>query len=236
MFAMNQSLYLDRRLALMQLADSFFPSGSFTLSHGLEVLVHTKQVQSIDDFQNFLRLLLRNKIGSADLIALVHAYRASEQNNIAEVRNIDLKLFAQTPIQEIRETQRKSGRALLNVACSTWDDPQLKTIHTYAETGYTPCLHPITFAVVGRAAHLTEDDTVFAFLHSFLTGLCGAAIRLGILGHLKAQFVIKEMAVDLEAIANQVSLSDLNEMHSCLPFIDIAQMTHKRLSQRLFSN
>ncbi|PPS41909.1 urease accessory protein UreF [Chroococcidiopsis sp. TS-821] len=233
---MSQNLSLDRRLALMQLADSFFPSGSFTLSHGLEVLVHTKQVQSIDDFQNFLRLLLHNKIGSADLIALVHAYRASEQNNVAEVRNVDLKLFAQTPIQEIREAQRRSGKALLSVACSTWDDPQLQAIRAYTETGYTPCLHPIIFAIVGRAANLTEDDTIFAFLHNFLTGLCGAAIRLGVLGHLKAQFVIKEIAVDLQAIAHQASLSDLNEMQSCAPFIDIAQMTHKQLSQRLFSN
>jgi urease accessory protein len=233
---MSQNLLLDRRLALMQLADSFFPSGSFTLSHGLEVLVQSKQIRSIDDFQNFLKLLLYNKIGTSDLIALVHAYRASEQNNITEVRNIDLKLFAQTPIQEIREAQRKSGRALLSVACSTWDDSQLQTIRAYAETGYITCLHPIIFAIVGRAAHLTEDDTLFAFLHSFSTGLCGAAIRLGIIGHLKAQFVIKEVAADLEAIAHQAALSNLNEMQSCAPFIDIAQMTHKQLSQRLFSN
>jgi len=41
----------DRRLALMQLSDSLFPSGSFTLSHGLESLIHSGQIQSADDFQ-----------------------------------------------------------------------------------------------------------------------------------------------------------------------------------------
>lgn len=226
----------DRRLALMQLADSFFPSGTFTLSHGLEALVQSKQVQSVDDLRNFLRLLLHNRIGSSDLVALIHAYRASARDNCLEIRDVDLQLFAQTPLQQTRETQRKSGRALLMVACSTWDDPQLNTIRSYTETGSMHGLHPVVFAVVGRSAGLDEDDTAFAFLHSFLTGLCGAAIRLGIIGHLKAQVILKEMATELDIVARRAVSIDLDEIWSCTPFIDIAQIAHKNLPQKLFTN
>ncbi|MEM9484811.1 MAG: hypothetical protein AAGA83_14115, partial [Cyanobacteria bacterium P01_F01_bin.116] len=48
----------SQRLVLMQLADSFFPSGSFTFSHGLETLTQSKQVNTAKEFKDFLDLLL----------------------------------------------------------------------------------------------------------------------------------------------------------------------------------
>jgi len=227
---------LDRRLALMQLSDSFFPSGSFTLSHGLESLIYSGQLRSADDFQEFLRLLLHNKVGPSDLVALIHAYRASAADNLDEVRRADIRLFAQTLIQEAREAQRKSGRALLMVARSTWTDSQLESLGAYTATGQIQCLHPVVFAVVGRAACLSESDTVLAFLHSFLTGLSGAAIRLGVLGHVRAQLILKTIAPEVEAVANIAASMDLESMWSCTPSLYIAQMVHKRLPQKLFTN
>ncbi len=232
----NHFSAVDRRLALMQLSDSFFPSGSFTLSHGLESLIYSGQLQSADDFQDFLRLLLHNKVGPSDLVALIHAYRASALDNLAEVQKADMRLFAQTLVQEAREAQRKSGRALLMVARSTWADSQLESLASYAATGQIQCLHPVIFAVVGRAAYLSESDTVLAFLHSFLTGLSGAAIRLGVLGHVRAQLILKTIAPEVEAVANKAACMDLENMWSCTPSIDIAQMLHKRLPQKLFTN
>lgn len=226
----------DRRLAMMQLADSFFPSGSFTLSHGLESLVAGGQVRSPEDFQAFLQILLHNKVGAADLVALQAAYRGSAAVNLAQVRDADALLFAYTPIQAARETQQKSGRALLMVARSTWPDDQLETLQTDILHQRCPGLHPIIFAVVGRAAGLTEADTVFAFLHSWLTGLAGAAIRLSVLGHLGAQQILQALAPDLEQVAQAARDRPLTDIWSCTPAIDIAQMTHQHLTQRLFTN
>jgi urease accessory protein len=226
----------DRQLVLMQLADSFFPSGSFTLSHGLESLVASNQIRTADEFQNFLRLLLQNKVGSADLVALVHAYRASRDNHLAEIRRADRQLFAHTLIQETREAQRKSGRALLMVARSLWQDPQLDTLATELTANQMPCQHPIIFAVVGRIAGLGESDTELAFLHSFLTSLLGAAIRLGVLGHIRAQLILKTLAPEIATIAHLAANTPLEEMWSCTPTIDIAQMQHRNLYQKQFMN
>jgi len=226
----------DHRLALMQLSDSFFPSGSFTLSHGLESLINSAQIRSPENFQEFLSLLLRNKVGSSDLVALTHAYRGSVANNLEEVRQADLRLFAHTLIQETREAQRRSGQALLMVARSTWLDSKLESLSTQLAAGQIQCLHPVVFAVVGHVAGLTESDTVFAFLHSFLTSLSSAAIRLGVLGHLRTQLILKNIAPEIEAVAKQAEYMNLCSMWSCTPAIDIAQMLHRRLPQRLFSN
>ena len=44
---------IAQKLAFIQLADSFFPAGSFTLSHGLETLVQTKQIQTLSELKTF---------------------------------------------------------------------------------------------------------------------------------------------------------------------------------------
>ena len=65
---------IEQQLVLLQLADSFFPSGSYTLSHGLESLVQEGAIGSAKDIETFIRILLCNKIGGSDLIALAHAH------------------------------------------------------------------------------------------------------------------------------------------------------------------
>jgi len=226
---------IDSRLALMQLSDSFFPSGSFTLSHGLEAMVQTNQIRNPQDIEAFLYLLLHNKVGCSDLIALIHVYRASTNNDPHEVRRADACLYAQTLIQTTREAQRRSGQALLVVARSTWNDPQLEALQDDVDIHKTPGLHPIVFAMVGRAVHLSESDTSFAFLHNFMTGIVGAAIRLGVLGHLSAQSILCKMATEIDAIVSQSMSRSLDDMWSCTPAIDIAQMSHHRLTSKQFS-
>ena len=227
---------ISQQLALMQLSDAFFPSGSFTLSHGLESLVQAGQLQSALDLQIFLQLLLQNKVGPTDVVALIHAYRGSALANLAAVRQADTRLFAHNLIEKTRETGRKSGRALLMVSSTTWSDSQLEILNREAERGEIHCLHPIVFAVVARAAGLCEQDTVLAFLHSFVTGLLGAAIRLSIIGHLQAQQVLLQLAPEIEATYQMAATLSLDQMWSCTPAIDIAQMRQQKLAHRLFAS
>ncbi|MBD2773857.1 urease accessory protein UreF [Iningainema tapete] len=236
MFTIGTSSLIAQQLALMQLSDSFFPSGSFTLSHGLESLVQSGQINSAADLQTFLRLLLRNKVGSTDVVALIHAYQGSTVNDLDAVRVADAQLFAQTLVEKTRETQRKSGRALLMVASATWQDSQLETLNQDAASGRIRCLHPVIFAVVGRVAGLSEENTVLAFLHSLITGLLGAAIRLSVLGHIQAQQVLLQLAPEIEATYKMGATLRLDQMWCCTPTIDIAQMQHQKLARRLFAS
>lgn len=227
---------IARQLALMQLSDSFFPTGSFTLSHGLETLVQTGKIQSVRELQIFLQLLLRNKVGVTDLVALIYGHRGSKNSDLQAVRQADRQLFVQTAIAKNRETQRQSGRALLMVASSTWQDERLGILNREAATGKIHCLHPVMFGAVAAIAGLRERDTGLAFLHGLVTSILGAAIRLGVLGHIQAQQVLRSLAPDIQAVWSKAGSMKLEEMWSCTPFIDIAQMQHPKLAQRLFAN
>ena len=227
---------IAQQLNLMQLADSFFPTGSFTLSHGLETLVQTGQIQSMPELQIFLQLLLGNKVGVTDTVALIHGHRGIRNGNMEAVRQADRQLFVQTAIAKNRETQRQSGRALLMVASSTWQDERLEILNREAARGKIHCLHPVIFGAVAAIAGLSERDAVLAFLHGLVTSILGAAIRLSVLGHIQAQQVLLQLASDIEAVWLKAASMELEQMWSGTPLIDIAQMQHPKLPQRLFAN
>ena len=227
---------LDQQLVLMQLADSFFPSGSYTLSHGLESLVQSGEITTAKDIETFARILLCNKVGSTDLVALAHAYGASSRHDLTAVTEIDALLFAQTLIEKTRLTQRQSGRALLMVASKTWPHPNLSALSEQTASGEINCLYPVVFAVVAQVAGLTQQSALAAFTHGFVTGLLGAAIRLGAVGHLQAQQIRLALADDMAMICERSPTYALDQMWSCTPLIDIAQVQQAKLSRRLFAS
>ena len=225
-----------RQFVQMQLADSFFPSGSYTLSHGLESLVQSGRITAADDIETFIRLLLCNKVGGTDLVALAHAYVASAGDDVGAIEEIDARLFAQTPIEKTRTAQRQSGRALLMVAGKTWPCAQLERLSMQTAKGEINCLHPVVFAVVAQVAGLGQSEALAAFVHGLVTGMLGAAIRLGAIGHLQAQQVRLAVADDMAAVCEEAGRLKLDEMWSCTPMIDFAQMRQARLSRRLFAS
>jgi len=227
---------LDQQFVLMQLADSFFPSGTYTLSHELESLVQSQCITNADEVETFVRLLLCNKIGGTDLVALAHAYQASADNNLDAIADVDARLYAQTPIEKTRIAQRQSGRALLIVASKTWPHPQLTELSGQTAQGQVHCLHPVIFAVVAQIAELEQQAALAAFVHGFVTGILGAAIRLGVIGHLQAQQIRRAIAPDMTAICQEASTQPLDDMWSCTPLIDLAQMRQAKLSRRLFAS
>ena len=227
---------IAQQFTLMQLADSFFPSGSYTLSHGLESLVQERRIKQAEDVEVFIRLLLCNKVGSTDLVALAHTHRASAATNIEKIAEVDALLYAQTPIEKTRTAQRQSGRALLMVASKTWSHLQLEELSQRTAKGEINCLHPVVFAVVAQVAGLDEQSAMTAFVHGFVTGLLGAAIRLGAVGHLQAQQIRLNLSEEMAKVCVEAGSLSLEEMWSCTPMIDIAQMRQAKLSRRLFAS
>ena len=66
--------------AALQLADSFFPSGTVTLSHGQETFLSGQSAEI--DLSQLLQDYLERKITPCDLVAYAHAYRAAEEGDV----------------------------------------------------------------------------------------------------------------------------------------------------------
>src|SRR5262245_23246245 len=112
-------------LPLLQLADSAFPSGRYTLSHGLEAYVESGSLPSplAPSLISLLGDALRFTVAPSDGVALACAHRGVRPDGTLEcaaVVRADERLLAVRLPREGREASMRTGRALLRAAVDTF--------------------------------------------------------------------------------------------------------------------
>ena len=70
--------------------------------------------------------------------------------------------------------------------------------------------------------------------HGLAVGLLGAALRLGLIGHLEAQRSLQALRDEIAGLLSAQALS-ADAMHAFTPAADIAVMRHETAEVRLFA-
>src|SRR5439155_19124892 len=101
-------------LATLQLADSTFPSGAYTLSGGLETLLDEGLVDGPNGLAGCIRSVLLGRAARGDLAALIAAHRAASENppDVRSILAIDRRLEATKLAAEERTGARRVGRRI----------------------------------------------------------------------------------------------------------------------------
>ena len=91
-------------IGLLQLSDSFFPTGMYTMSNGLEVIFYgnKKSITNPMDLLNLLKVYIENQIGPADCTALGVAYDQIVTNTLPKLIEVDNLIFSMKVVEEIR--------------------------------------------------------------------------------------------------------------------------------------
>lgn len=219
-------------LALLQFGDSFFPSGAVSFSWGLETLCADGRVASAAEVSSFLQGQLVHRWATCDRPALAAAHRAADDPEA--VAEIDRLLEAQTLARELREGSRRSGGALLAVH-EKLGTPGAGPYRARVRAGGAPGHASAVQGLVGRGAGLALGPCEALSAHTLSVGLLGAAIRLGVIGHLDAQRALLE-ARDLVAGLLARPAPPPETMNAFTPEAEIAAMRHETAETRLFAN
>ena len=222
-------------IAALQLADSFFPSGMVTLSHGLEAFI-SRQPPSDTDIAQLLEDYVRSKISRFDLVAYMHAYRAAKEEDVVRLQTIDHCLSASVLPQELRTGSARSGRALLETLGLLVESPLLQTFLTDVRAGKTAGNSAVCLGLLCVVWHIPQRAGGIVLLYTFMVSFLGAALRLGCLGHTAAQRILLRLRPHLSALVDEALECDLEEMGAFAPLADIRAMQHAYLPVRLFSS
>jgi urease accessory protein len=227
----------DRRLggllAGLQLADSAFPSGFYTLSHGLEGFAQARAAGP-DDLPALLADLLRHSVGPADARAVVLAHRATTRGDLAALARIDERLAASKLSKELRVASLRTGRQLLQVAGQVVGGEVLADYARWVADGLAPGTQPAVagcaYACAGAAVEQAAACELFAFASSF----AAAALRLRLADHVSAQVLLRRTApVIEECVATALSGSE-TDISGFVPRADVMSARHERAEARLF--
>ncbi len=218
-------------LALLQFTDSFFPSGAFAHSFGLETYVQDGQVHDRETLQSFLISTLDHGIRTGDALAVSVAYNATE---IEQIVDLDQRLSAMKISRESREGSAKIGKQFLRGAATLSESRMLDEYTKRIQAGECVGHHAIAYGLVGCAAKIDLRLILLGYLHAFVVNQVSAAVRLIPLKPTEGQQIIQHLRTNILEVAEFAQSADMDDLGGFTPGLDIQSMRHERLYSRLF--
>lgn len=223
-------------LATLQLADSFFPTGAYAHSLGLEGMVRRGLVQNEDDLAELIASQLAWSVLPSDGVALLNAHRAAVADDLGEIVAIDRRLFAMKLSRELRQASAQVGRRLLVETSAFAPVGCHATYAALVTADETPGCSAVAFGVSTAGLGVSVDFALPAFCHGFLVGVLGAALRLLPLTHRQGQRIHREVQPLITRLAREVADRHWTEMTAFTPELDLAAIGHEADDPRFFAS
>jgi urease accessory protein len=219
-------------LGALQFADSFFPSGSIAFSWGLETLRTDGEIVSVEQVTQFLEGQLVQRWSTFDAPVLVAAMRAN--GRLDRLADLDELVEAMTLATELREGSRRAGTSLLKVHVGLGTPGAAEYREAVAQRKARGHL-PVVQGMLWKATGLSEQACRAVSAHTLCTGIVGAALRLGMIGHLDAQKALLQVRPALLELL-RLPAQEAEEVYAYTPHAEIAAMRHEVQDSRLFAN
>lgn len=226
---MNTSALLEG----LRFVDTFFPSGGYAFSSGLEAAVQGGAVKNSDQLARYIEDFLRGGMSRREALATKVANQAGAAGKISAAIEIDRTLDATKLSRESRLASRQMGRQVIRVAADQIrEKPVLREYRDEVDTEQAPGHLAVTFGLTLGAVGWSTEDTAAAFLYQAAIGFVSAAMRLSPLGQHEGQRVLGEWLPLIKRISREVDVE--TPMSSWSPIQDIYAMRHGALEWRLF--
>jgi len=221
-------------LSMLQLSDSFFPTGMYSMSNGLEAIFYGGKKMKAEELREFVATLLQFQIGPADCRALGNAYESAAKSNVDQLVEVDRTIFSMKLVQEIRDASTRSGTQLVRCIRSFSDNKILCKYEEAIKSGQASGLYPIALAVAANAFSISKEKTALIMMYSFSVSIVGAALRLGMLQHFDGQKVIDDLKPTIMMVIKENINRPLESIWQFAPSIDIIQISHERMNSKMF--
>ena len=216
-------------LAIWQ-ADAAFPSGAFAFSNGLEGLSALEGGMDAPRLEAVIEGTLRRRWASFDRIAMLKAYDAA--GDLDAVAAIDREVEASTLSEPFRSGSRRNGASLI-AAHVRLGTPGAGEWQARVRSGAALGHLAVAQGIVWRGAGLSAKGATLASGYMTISGFTTSAVRLGLVGAVAAQSIVRDM---LPVVAELAETGPPAQLESFAPLLDIAAARHARGELRLFSN
>jgi urease accessory protein len=221
-------------LSMLQLSDSFFPTGMYSMSSGLEAIFYSGKKMKAEELRDLLKTLLEYQIGPADCTALANAYEHASKFNLPKLIEVDRAIFSMKLIQEIRDASIRSGTQLIRCIRSFSENKILSQYEDSIRAGQAFGPYPVALAVAANAFSIPKRKAALMMLYSFSVSIVGAALRLGMLQHFDGQKVIDELKPTIVNVINANINRPIAGIWQFAPSMDIMQISHERMNSKMF--
>ena len=217
----------------LRFVDSFFPSGGYAFSSGLEAAVQGGAVRNAEELSRFVVETLTAGIGEREAVAVGLAHNAFISGVMEIAFKADRELEAMKLGRESRTASRQMGRQVIRLAANQQARfPLIEDYLAAVEAEQTPGHLAVSIGLTLAAAGWSKEATIAAFLYQTATGFVAAAMKLMPIGQREGQRLLEGWLEVIERVSHKAAHERV--LQSWSPVQDIYAMRHSRLESRLF--
>lgn len=217
----------------LRFTDTFFPSGGYAFSSGLEAAVQGGAVKNSDQLARYVDDLLRGGMSRREVLATKRASRAGSGGSLEHAFHTDRELDSAKLSRESRLASRQMGRQVIRIAADQFRTELILIDYRDAvESERAPGHMAVSFGLTMGASGWDPEETAAAFLYQTAVGFVSAAMRLCSIGQRQGQQVLGEWLPLIDRISREVGIDE--RMSSWSPVQDVYAMRHGCLEWRLF--
>jgi len=219
---------------LLQAGDSFFPTGSYAHSYGLEALVQEGVVRDRATLRDFIFLSALPALGHAELPLAAHAWRAFGAPDWTEIGELCVLSSALRSTREARMASENIGRQRAELAANLRDSALAREFLRRSTEHHWPGATAVSAALEGRVLGAPLPAILAGVSYASLASLLSAAMKLLRLGQNGAQSLLTEAlatAPEFIAAAQRIPRDEIGWFN---PWLDIAAARHETADSRMF--
>ena len=219
---------------LLQTCDSFYPTGSYAHSFGLEALVQAGVVRDRDTLRTFLLGCAVPALRHTELPLAAHMWRALANADWEHIGELCVRASAMKTPLEIRAASENIGRQRADLAASLQASALAAEFNQRARANGWPTPVPIAAALEAHVMGAPLGAMLAGIYSTTLASLVSAAMKILRLGQNSAQTLLAEArAIAPDTLAAAIT-TPLDEIGWSNPWLDIASARHETADARMF--
>lgn len=216
-------------LCLLQLVSPALPVGAYSYSEGLETLVENKIVNDTHSLKHWLTQELRYGAIRIEAAVMLRAYGAVTAQDLATLSYWNNWLSAARETEELRSQSQQMGGSLIRLLKEL--QPQIMPIIKTLDNPYN---FAIAFGIAAANWEINSNAAVLGYLHSWVSNLITAGIKLIPLGQTAGQLLLLELQELISAATVEIMNLHDDELSCCSWGLSLASMAHEQQYTRLF--
>jgi urease accessory protein len=216
---------------LMTWMSPAYPVGAFAYSGGIEWAVEAGDIADAETLCRWLATMISHGSVFCDAAFFAHTHRAACDGDDQVLTAIAELAAAFIGSKERFLETTAQGQAFLQITRTAWPAPALDRL-TAAWDG--PLAYPVAVAAACAGHGIALIPALHAFVHSVVSNLVSAGVRLIPLGQTDGQRVLAALETPIAATAARALVTAIDEIGAATPRADIAGMRHETQYTRLF--
>lgn len=219
---------------LLQAGDSYYPTGSYAHSFGLEGLVQEGVVRDRATLRDFVLRSAIPALRHADLPLAAHAWRALEKPDWLRVAELSALSSALRTPREARIASENIGRQRAELVAALRASPLAQEFVRRANAEGWPYSAPVSAAVEGRVLGAPLPAVLAGVYYASIAALLAAAMKILRLGQNGSQSLLTEALAAAPAAIAAAEATPQEEIGWFNPWLDIAAARHETADSRMF--